>query len=70
MAGAEDLGNYYRIPADNRDLNYTKYFAKGSLKVSTFDDYNSHNTRLLNFQETKELLMNLDYVIDELKNFK
>jgi UDP-N-acetylglucosamine 4,6-dehydratase/5-epimerase len=44
MVRAEDIGNYYRIPADNRDLNYTKYFAKGKIEIAEWDDYNSHNT--------------------------
>ncbi|MHB8336524.1 MAG: polysaccharide biosynthesis protein [Ignavibacteriaceae bacterium] len=67
MAKAEDLDNYFRIPADNRDLNYAKYFAEGEVKTSAIEDYNSHNTRRLNLEETKELLLTLDYIQDELK---
>lgn len=67
MAKAEDLGSYYRIPADNRDLNYAKYFAKGEVKTSAADDYNSHNTRRLSLIETKDLLLGLDFIKNELK---
>ena len=68
MAKAEDLGGFFRIPADNRDLNYAKYFARGDVKTSAFDDYNSHNTRRLNLEETIELLRGLDYIQYELNN--
>lgn len=68
MAKAEDLGGFFRIPADNRDLNYAKYFARGDVKTSAFDDYNSHNTRRLNLEETVELLGGLDYIQYELNN--
>jgi UDP-glucose 4-epimerase len=70
MSKALDLENYFRIPADNRDLNYAKFFAKGEVKTSASEDYNSHNTRRLNFEETKELLLTLDYIHNELKNIK
>lgn len=70
MSKAEDLENYFRIPADNRDLNYAKYFAKGEVKTSAAEDYNSHNTRRLNLGETKELLLTLDYIHNELKGIK
>jgi UDP-glucose 4-epimerase len=70
MAKAEDLENYFRIPADNRDLNYAMYFAKGEIKTSAVEDYNSHNTRRLNQEETKTLLLTLDYIQNELKNKK
>ncbi|MCX8521474.1 MAG: polysaccharide biosynthesis protein [Rhodoferax sp.] len=62
MARAEDLGNYYRIPADARDLNYEKYFVEGEIRISKFDDYTSHNTRRLNVQQVKETLMRLDII--------
>ena len=68
MAKAEDLGSFFRIPADNRDLNYAKYFASGDVKTSAYDDYNSHNTRRLNLEETIELLRGLDYIQYELNN--
>lgn len=66
MAHAKDLGNYYRIPADNRDLNYDKYFSEGEVKISQFDDYTSHNTHRLEIKEVKDLLMKLDYMKEEL----
>jgi len=66
MAHAHDKGGYYRIPADNRDLNYTKYFSEGEKEISMFDDYTSHNTTRLNVAEVKGLLLNLDYIKEEL----
>jgi UDP-glucose 4-epimerase len=62
MAKAEDLVDYYRIPADDRDLNYGKYFTEGESRVSEVEDYNSHNTYRLNIEETKELLLRLDII--------
>jgi len=67
MGKAEDLGGYFRIPADVRDLNYSKYFSEGEKEQESIDDYNSNNTQRLNLEETKELLLNLDYVQEELK---
>jgi UDP-N-acetylglucosamine 4,6-dehydratase len=66
MAKAEDMIRYYRIPADNRDLNYKKYFVEGEEKVSISEDYTSHNTNRLNVAEIKELLLKLQYIQDEL----
>lgn len=66
MAHAADMGSYYRIPADNRDLNYAKYFSEGEEKISHFEDYTSHNTLRLNVEEVKELLLKLDYIKEEL----
>lgn len=66
MAKAIDMGRYYRIPADNRDLNYKKYFVEGEEKVSELDDYTSHNTNRLGIKEIKELLLKLDYIREEL----
>lgn len=66
MAHAIDMGGYYRIPADNRDLNYAKYFSEGETDISQLDDYTSHNTRRLNVEEVKVLLMTLDYIREEL----
>jgi UDP-N-acetylglucosamine 4,6-dehydratase len=66
MAKAEDMGRYYRIPADNRDLNYKKYFVEGEAKVSDLDDYTSHNTNRLDVPDIKKLLNNLDYIQGEL----
>lgn len=66
MAHAIDMGGYYRIPADNRDLNYAKYFSEGEEKISQLDDYTSHNTHRLNVAQVKELLLKLDYIKEEL----
>ncbi|EUJ10033.1 putative nucleoside-diphosphate sugar epimerase [Methylophilaceae bacterium 11] len=66
MAHAQDMGGYYRIPADNRDLNYAKYFSEGEEKIAEFDDYTSHNTLRLNVEQVKSLLLKLDYVQEEL----
>lgn len=59
MAHAEDLGNYYRVPADQRGLNYEKYFKEGDIKISEVEDYNSHNTERLNVDQMIELLLKL-----------
>jgi UDP-N-acetylglucosamine 4,6-dehydratase len=66
MAKAEDMGRYYRIPADNRDLNYNKYFVEGEEAVSAAEDYTSHNTQRLDVQGIKDLLLNLDYIKEQL----
>ena len=66
MANAEDLGGYYRIPADNRNLNYNKYFVEGQENVSEAQDYHSHNTQRLNVEQVKEKLLTLQLVHDEL----
>ena len=65
---AVDMGNYYRVPADTRDLNYHLYFDKGDKKVDQINEYNSHNTHRLNKEELKDLLLNLDYVKKALNN--
>lgn len=67
MLKAEDLGGFYRVPADNRNLNYEKYFEEGN-DYSEVTDYNSHNTYRLSVSETKELLLSIDYIQEELKN--
>jgi UDP-glucose 4-epimerase len=67
MVKAEDLGGYYRILPDDRDLNYGKYFTEGEEKIAEVEDYNSHNTRRLNVEEIKELLLQLDYIKTELE---
>ena len=64
---AEDLGDYYRIVPDDRDLNYGKYFTEGEEKIAEAEDYNSHNTRRLNVGEIKELLLKLAYIQGELE---
>jgi UDP-N-acetylglucosamine 4,6-dehydratase len=66
MAHAIDMGGYYRIPADNRDLNYAKYFNEGEANISMQSDYTSHNTRRLNVEEIKSLLLNLDFIKGEI----
>ncbi len=66
MARAEDLGHYYRIPADSRDLNYDKYFVKGETQISDFDDYTSHNTERLTVDQVKEVLLSLDLIREAL----
>lgn len=62
MAAAEDLGGYYRVPPDLRDLNYGKYVEEGETRISQLDDYNSHNTERLDKNGMKHLLMKLDFV--------
>lgn len=62
MAKAEDMGRYYRIPADNRDLNYKKYFVEGEQRINELDDYTSHNTFRLDVPGIKALLLKLDYI--------
>lgn len=64
MINAEDMGNYYRIPADNRNLNYQKYVDQGNTDIENVVDYNSHNTHRLNVEEMKKLLLKLDLFND------
>jgi UDP-N-acetylglucosamine 4,6-dehydratase len=66
MAHAEDRGGYYRIPADNRDLNYAKFFSDGEERVSHFEDYTSHNTERLGVEQVKALLLKLDFIQEQL----
>ena len=66
MVKAEDMGKYYRIPADNRDLNYDKFIINGQVDLNNIKDYTSHNTKRLNVLETQELLLTLKYIQDEL----
>ncbi|AUZ45522.1 polysaccharide biosynthesis protein [Pseudomonas orientalis] len=66
MAKSEDMGRYYRIPADNRDLNYEKYSMSGEQEVSLTEDYTSHNTHRLTVEQIKEVLLKLDYIQEEL----
>jgi UDP-glucose 4-epimerase len=66
MAKAEDRGRYYRIPADNRDLNYDKFILDGEPESNDVEDYTSHNTERLGVQKIKRLLMTLDYVRNKL----
>lgn len=66
MAHARDMGDYYRIPADNRDLNYAKYFSDGEEIISLSEDYTSHSTNRLDVEQIKALLMKLDFIKEEL----
>ncbi|ASJ20174.1 UDP-glucose 4-epimerase [Brachyspira hampsonii] len=66
MIKAVDMGNFYKIPADNRDLNYDKYFIDGNTEIASKDEYNSDNTTRLNKEQVKEKLLSLDYVKNEL----
>jgi len=69
-ANAIDLGNFYRVPADNRDLNYDKYFIKGQLEKSKLTQFNSSNTKLLSVDEIKKILLTLKYIQNELAKWK
>ncbi len=64
---SEDMGNYYRVSADNRDLNYDQYFVKGQVETEADEAYTSHNTRLLDVEETVEKILATDYVREQLK---
>lgn len=68
MAKAEDMGDYFRIPCDSRDLNYDKYFVEGKEEIAAFQDYHSHNTSRLTFDEMTALLLRLDVIQEDLKN--
>ena len=65
-AKAIDMGNFYAVPADNRDLNYDKYFKEGDTKRALIDEFNSNNTKMLNLEETKEKIASLTYIQNEL----
>ena len=65
-AKAVDMGNFYRVPADNRSLNYDKYFIEGDKKRATIDEFNSNNTKILDVKETKAKIASLDYIKDRL----
>lgn len=66
MAKSEDMGEYFRIPCDTRDLNYDKYFVEGQEKVAKIDDYHSHNTHRLDVEGMKKLLLKLDFIKEDL----
>ena len=68
MVKAEDLGDFFRIPADTRDLNYSKFFTEGTEAVSQTDEYNSHNTQRLGVEETKDLLLTLSFIRQDVLN--
>lgn len=67
MAKAEDAGRYYRVPADNRDLNYNKYFVEGEPRISQYDDYTSHNTERLSLEQMKTVLLSLPFIQEQLR---
>ena len=62
MAKAIDMGDYYRIPADTRDLNYEQYFSEGEADISKVEEYHSHNTTRLDVEGTKKLLLKLEFI--------
>lgn len=66
-AKAVDMGDFYRVPADNRDLNYDKFFKEGDVKRVTIEEFNSNNTKRLNLEETKAKIAGLEYIQNELK---
>lgn len=66
MARADDMVRYYRVPADDRDLNYNKFFVEGEQRVSDLDDYTSHNTQRLDIEEIKSLLLTLDFIKEKI----
>ena len=69
-AKAVDMGNFYRVPADNRDLNYDKFFKEGDTKRVLIDEFNSNNTRRLNLEETKSKIASLEYIQNELNGME
>jgi UDP-N-acetylglucosamine 4,6-dehydratase/5-epimerase len=70
MVKAVDEGDYYRIPADTRDLNYSKFFTEGESQINQAEEYNSHNTKRLNIEETKQLLLKLHSIREDILNEK
>lgn len=69
-AKAADMGNFYRVPSDKRDLNYDKYFSDGDTQRNVLTEFNSNNTEILNVEQVKEKLLSLDYIREELKNWE
>ena len=69
-ANAIDMGNFYRVPCDKRDLNYDKYFKDGDVERNTLTEFNSSNTELLDVEQVKEKLLSLEYIREELKAWK
>jgi UDP-glucose 4-epimerase len=67
---AEDFGDFYRVPADQRDLNYDKYFVEGDEKLDLEEEYNSHNTLRLDVEQVKQKLLKLDYIQKELEGWR
>ncbi|MBQ4348427.1 MAG: polysaccharide biosynthesis protein [Clostridia bacterium] len=69
-AKAADMGNFYRVPSDKRDLNYDKYFTDGDTQRNVLSEFNSNNTTILNVEQVKEKLLSLDYIREELENWE
>ena len=69
-AKAEDMGNFYRVPADNRTLNYDKYFTEGNAQRNILTEFNSDNTERLSVEEVKEKLLSLEYIQNELNGIE
>ena len=69
-AKAEDMGNFYRVPSDKRDLNYDKYFSDGDTERNVLTEFNSNNTEILGVEQVKEKLLSLEYIREELKNWE
>ena len=69
-ANAIDMGDFYRVPCDKRDLNYDKYFKDGDKKRNTLTEFNSSNTELLDVEQVKEKLLSLAYIREELEAWK
>ncbi len=69
MVKAEDMGDYYRIPADHRDLNYNSYFSEGDDSISKVSEYTSHNTTRLDIEGTKKLLLKLDFIRNDIEKY-
>ena len=67
---SEDMGNYFRVAADNRDLNYDKYFVKGRVEAQAEESYTSHNTRLLDVDGVVKKILTTDYVKEELEGIR
>ena len=69
-AGAIDMGDFYRVPADKRDLNYDKFFKDGDEQRNPLTEFNSNNTDLLNVEQVKDKLLTLQYIRDEVANWR
>ena len=69
-AKADDMGNFYRVPSDKRDLNYDKYFSDGDTERNVLTEFNSNNTEILNVEQVKEKLLSLEYIRQELENWE
>ena len=67
-AKAEDMGDFYRVPADNRSLNYDQFFTEGDAKRCVLSEFNSDNTHRLNLEETKAKIVSLEYIQNELNS--